>query len=102
MYVFSCISCVKFNTSGATRSPGGSELLYARQKVVTVAKAFGLQAIDMVHIDYKGSCLSSLSNIVQIECAFCNNCFIFYTRRTKELSDTLGKIVCLYLVQGML
>ena len=27
--------------------------MYARQKVVTVAKAFGLQAIDMVHIDFK-------------------------------------------------
>ena len=27
--------------------------MYARQKVVTVAKAFGLQAIDMVHIDFR-------------------------------------------------
>ncbi|XP_041462594.1 citramalyl-CoA lyase, mitochondrial-like [Lytechinus variegatus] len=38
---------------GATRTPDGKELLYARQKVVSVAKAFGLQAIDMVHIDVK-------------------------------------------------
>eukprot|EP00057_Strongylocentrotus_purpuratus_P020287 XP_011674761.1 PREDICTED: citrate lyase subunit beta-like protein, mitochondrial [Strongylocentrotus purpuratus] len=38
---------------GATRSQDGIELLYARQKVVSVAKAFGLQAIDMVHIDVK-------------------------------------------------
>ena len=29
------------------------ELIYARQRIVTVAKAFGLQAIDMVHIDFK-------------------------------------------------
>ncbi|XP_061826720.1 citramalyl-CoA lyase, mitochondrial [Nerophis lumbriciformis] len=38
---------------GATRTPDAKELLYARQKVVTTAKAFGLQAIDLVHIDYK-------------------------------------------------
>ncbi|XP_052807437.1 citramalyl-CoA lyase, mitochondrial-like [Mya arenaria] len=38
---------------GAKRSVDGSELLYARQKLVTTAKAFRLQAIDMVHIDYK-------------------------------------------------
>ena len=39
-YFFSCLQ-------------DGSELIYARQKIVTVAKAFGLQAIDMVHIDFK-------------------------------------------------
>lgn len=38
---------------GITRSNDGAELLYARQKVVLVSKAFNLQAIDMVHIDYK-------------------------------------------------
>ncbi|XP_045195106.2 citramalyl-CoA lyase, mitochondrial-like isoform X2 [Mercenaria mercenaria] len=38
---------------GAKRSTEGSEVLYARQKFVTIAKAFRLQAIDMVHIDYK-------------------------------------------------
>lgn len=38
---------------GATRTKAATELTYARQKVVTVAKAFGLQAIDLVHIDYK-------------------------------------------------
>eukprot|EP00096_Caligus_rogercresseyi_P012814 TRINITY_DN5491_c0_g1_i1.p1 TRINITY_DN5491_c0_g1~~TRINITY_DN5491_c0_g1_i1.p1 ORF type:complete len:341 (-),score=62.06 TRINITY_DN5491_c0_g1_i1:21-1043(-) len=38
---------------GATRTQGAGELLYARQKVVAVAKAFGLQAIDLVHINYK-------------------------------------------------
>ncbi|TRY64099.1 hypothetical protein TCAL_12594 [Tigriopus californicus] len=38
---------------GATRTPEARELLYARQKLVTVAKAFQLQAIDLVHIDYK-------------------------------------------------
>ncbi len=38
---------------GATRTESASELMYARQKVVTAAKAFELQAIDLVHIDYK-------------------------------------------------
>lgn len=38
---------------GATRTKDATELLYARQKVVVCAKAFGLQAIDLVHIDYK-------------------------------------------------
>ena len=38
---------------GATRTAAATELLYARQKLVSVAKAFDLQAIDLVHIDYK-------------------------------------------------
>ena len=38
---------------GATRTKDARELLYARQKVVVTTKAFGLQAIDLVHIDYK-------------------------------------------------
>ncbi|TNN68924.1 Citrate lyase subunit beta-like protein, mitochondrial [Liparis tanakae] len=38
---------------GATRTEDAGQLLYARQKVVVTAKAFGLQAVDMVHIDYR-------------------------------------------------
>lgn len=38
---------------GATRTKDARELLYARQKVVVTTKAFGLQAIDLVHIDYQ-------------------------------------------------
>ncbi|XP_069746611.1 citramalyl-CoA lyase, mitochondrial isoform X4 [Narcine bancroftii] len=38
---------------GATRTEDAQELIYARQKVVVTAKAFGLQAIDLVYIDYK-------------------------------------------------
>lgn len=38
---------------GATRSSEGLELLTARQLFVIVAKCFRLQAIDMVHINYK-------------------------------------------------
>lgn len=38
---------------GATRTMSASELMYARQKMVTVGKAFELQVIDLVHIDYK-------------------------------------------------
>ncbi|XP_061580644.1 citramalyl-CoA lyase, mitochondrial [Cololabis saira] len=37
---------------GATRTKDARELLYARQKVVVTTKAFGLQAIDLVYIDY--------------------------------------------------
>jgi len=39
---------------GGERTKDAKELLYARQKLVLVAKAFQLQAIDLVHIDYKG------------------------------------------------
>ena len=38
---------------GAVRTVEAKELLYARQKIVAHAKAFGWQAIDLVHIDYK-------------------------------------------------
>lgn len=39
--------------AGASRTKDARELLYARQKVVVTTKAFGLQAIDLVYIDYK-------------------------------------------------
>lgn len=39
---------------GVTRSEDSMEILYARQKLVLVAKAFNMQAIDMVYIQYKG------------------------------------------------
>jgi citrate lyase subunit beta-like protein len=38
---------------GATRTKEAVELLYARQAVLTAAAAFGLQAIDMVTIDFE-------------------------------------------------
>ncbi len=38
---------------GATRTPQGWEVFYARSAVVTYAAAYGLQAIDMVYIDFK-------------------------------------------------
>lgn len=38
---------------GATRTPDAIELLYARQATVTAAAAYGLQAIDIVAIDFK-------------------------------------------------
>lgn len=38
---------------GAKRSESGIELLYGRQAVVTACAAYGLQAIDMVTIDFK-------------------------------------------------
>lgn len=38
---------------GLTRTPGRTELLYPRSRLVTAAKAFGLQAIDLVCTQYK-------------------------------------------------
>ena len=38
---------------GAKRSEDATELLYARQAVVTACAAYGLQAIDIVTIDFK-------------------------------------------------
>jgi len=38
---------------GATRTKDAVELLYAREAVVTACAAFGLQAIDIVAIDFK-------------------------------------------------
>ncbi|KYO39420.1 citramalyl-CoA lyase, mitochondrial isoform X1 [Alligator mississippiensis] len=38
---------------GATSSKETHDILYARQKIVVTAKAFGLQAIDLVYIDFQ-------------------------------------------------
>jgi len=38
---------------GATRTNKSTEVAYARQQVVVTAKAFEIQAIDVVYIDYK-------------------------------------------------
>jgi citrate lyase beta subunit len=43
-----------FSLPGATRTNDAKELMYARQKIINCAKAYRLQAIDMVYIDYKG------------------------------------------------
>lgn len=40
-------------TLGGRRTEDSREILYARQRIVLIAKAFELQAIDMVYIDYK-------------------------------------------------
>jgi citrate lyase beta subunit len=38
---------------GATRTPGALELLFARSAVVAACAAYGLQAIDMVTVDFR-------------------------------------------------
>lgn len=38
---------------GATSNKDTQDILYARQKIVVTAKAFGLQAIDLVYIDFR-------------------------------------------------
>lgn len=40
--------------SGVERSPTNAELSHPRHFVPVVAKSFGLAAIDMVDIDFKG------------------------------------------------
>ena len=44
-----CIS-----VSGGVRSDSSWELSHVRQSVVTVARAHGVAAIDMVHTDFTG------------------------------------------------
>lgn len=38
---------------GATRTSAGSEVFFARSAVLTYASAYGLQAIDMVYVDFR-------------------------------------------------
>nr|CAD7571030.1 unnamed protein product [Timema californicum] len=47
---------------GVTRSDDGTEILYARQKLVLVAKAFHLQAIDMVYINFQ-ACFDNIPDL---------------------------------------
>ena len=54
---------------GATRTEDVKELIHARQSVVVHAKAYGLQAIDMVYINFKGmNCICKhISDIFMLE-----------------------------------
>uniref|UniRef100_A0A667FFG4 Citramalyl-CoA lyase n=1 Tax=Lynx canadensis TaxID=61383 RepID=A0A667FFG4_LYNCA len=38
---------------GATSGKEAQDILYARQKIIVIAKAFSLQAIDLVYIDFR-------------------------------------------------
>ncbi|KAG0371474.1 hypothetical protein BGX24_001622 [Mortierella sp. AD032] len=49
---------------GLTRTREGTEMLYGRQAIVTAAHAYGLQAIDLVCMDYKND------DILREECEF--------------------------------
>ena len=44
-------------SAGGVNSKDAHELIYARQNLVTHAKAFGLDAIDMVDTNFKGKSL---------------------------------------------
>ncbi|XP_076786654.1 citramalyl-CoA lyase, mitochondrial isoform X3 [Arvicanthis niloticus] len=54
-----CLDAVVFGgedfraSIGATSNKDTQDILYARQKIVVTAKAFGLQAIDLVYIDFR-------------------------------------------------
>lgn len=47
------LSSVNIPFAGATSSKDTQDILYARQKIIVVAKAFGIQAIDLVYIDFQ-------------------------------------------------
>ncbi|KAG0338371.1 hypothetical protein BG004_007257 [Podila humilis] len=49
---------------GLTRTREGTEMLYGRSAIVTAAHAYGLQAIDLVCMDYKND------DILREECEF--------------------------------
>ncbi|KAG0034528.1 hypothetical protein BGZ81_004342 [Podila clonocystis] len=49
---------------GLTRTREGAEMLYGRSAIVTAAHAYGLQAIDLVCMDYKND------DILREECEF--------------------------------
>ena len=55
---------------GISRSRDAKELLYARQKIVATAKAFGLEAIDMVFIDYQSGCVAQTSILLLLTDSF--------------------------------
>ena len=46
--------CSIWISTGAERTPEAKELIYVRQKFVMIAKAFRIQAIDMVYVDIHG------------------------------------------------
>jgi citrate lyase subunit beta-like protein len=48
-----CVCVLSPPCAGATRTPSNKELLYARQSIVAHAKAFDMQAIDIVNIRFK-------------------------------------------------
>jgi len=51
---------------GATRTPDSLELLLARQTIVVTAKAYDLQAIDLVHLDFKSKLIDKSINTFTI------------------------------------
>lgn len=53
-----------FLSAGGVNSKDAHELIYARQNLVTHAKAFGLDAIDMVDTNFKGK------SFLKLECCY--------------------------------
>nr|CAD7463572.1 unnamed protein product [Timema tahoe] len=73
---------------GVTRSDDGTEILYARQKLVLMAKAFHLQAIDMVHIHFKVRLATKLGCLVQFPAGIMGN----FSRKRNYPSDHQGLV----------
>ena len=60
-------------------------MIYARQSLVTHAKAFGLNAIDLVDIDYKGTrdqstVINIYKGIYKESCVFILKCAVALAR----------------------
>ena len=52
-HIYFLVDCSLFSIGG-TRTDSAIELLFARQNFIMHVKGFGLQAIDMVYINFKG------------------------------------------------
>ena len=49
-----CVMISSFHLKGGANTKDARELIFARQSLVTHAKAFGLDAIDLVDTNFKG------------------------------------------------
>ena len=65
-FTHTCTHTHTHTHTGGIRTKDAREVLFARQAVVTEAKAFGLDAIDLVDTDYKGKCRICPSSFVSL------------------------------------
>jgi hypothetical protein len=70
---------------GLIRTPGRSEMLYPRSKLVTTAKAFGLQAIDLVRLLL--TILSSLTWCADVRYVLITKTQIHSVKKVKKGED---------------
>ena len=73
---------------GATRTPEAKELLYSRQYFVTCAKAYRLQAIDLVYINFK---VKHAKNLLFKSSSFLH--YLFHYRMLKAYSVNQWRVL---------